>query len=288
MLASRGYPLVCLMPFLKIARAQGATIDLETATAKGTGTLPWDVTFRLFDEAMSQLTTASHHELARQCLLTQPLFVAVSPFMASVSAFLTLLWRGAVDVTMSTKSSYEMSPTHHELRIDSTELGRGLGYHQISGLVAQHAPIVLGAPSMEVLEWECSPQTLRVRLTPPLELSSTERMELASRASLNTILQTLQLLGPAAVSVMREGALVFPGKEQVVLEAAQLSADWGLTPTEARVAVSIAEGRSPGEIASELSIAVGTVRVHLKHIYDKRDIANQRELVTRIQEWRVA
>ncbi|MYE35888.1 MAG: helix-turn-helix transcriptional regulator [Gemmatimonadales bacterium] len=56
----------------------------------------------------------------------------------------------------------------------------------------------------------------------------------------------------------------------------------GLTPTESRVAVALAAGRSAAEISQTLGVAEGTVRVHLKHAYRKLGIKGQTELARRI------
>jgi DNA-binding CsgD family transcriptional regulator len=53
----------------------------------------------------------------------------------------------------------------------------------------------------------------------------------------------------------------------------------GLTPAEARVAETIASGRSPEEAAADLGIALSTVRHHLKRTHEKLDVRRQSELV---------
>lgn len=102
-----------------------------------------------------------------------------------------------------------------------------------------------------------------------------------------TILTALELLGPIAAGAIRDGTLAFPGRQEAFDEVARLSTDWKLTPTEARVTLSLAEGRSPKAVADELDITVGTVRVHLKQVYAKTDTAGQRELVSRLSSWRL-
>lgn len=54
---------------------------------------------------------------------------------------------------------------------------------------------------------------------------------------------------------------------------------YGLTTTEADVAVRIARGADPKEISDELSISITTVRKHLQHVFDKTDTHRQAELV---------
>ena len=52
-----------------------------------------------------------------------------------------------------------------------------------------------------------------------------------------------------------------------------------LTPTEARVAVRVAQGEAPAEVAAVLGIAVATVRTHLKRVFDKTSTTGQAQVV---------
>ena len=61
-----------------------------------------------------------------------------------------------------------------------------------------------------------------------------------------------------------------------------VSAVLGLTPAQSRVAVAVADGISPTEIAAMSGRAEGTVRHHLKEIFSTLRINRQAELVRRI------
>jgi DNA-binding CsgD family transcriptional regulator len=61
--------------------------------------------------------------------------------------------------------------------------------------------------------------------------------------------------------------------------AALLRRLYGLTTTEAEVAVRIARGAELKEISDELSVSITTVRKHLQHVFDKTDTHRQAELV---------
>ena len=56
----------------------------------------------------------------------------------------------------------------------------------------------------------------------------------------------------------------------------------GLTPTESRVAVMLAEGGTVQEIAAAIGRKVPTIRWHVRHIFKKLDINRQAELVRRV------
>ena len=53
---------------------------------------------------------------------------------------------------------------------------------------------------------------------------------------------------------------------------------YGLTPAETQVAISIANGVSPGDIASSNDVAISTVRSQLKAVYSKVGVNSQAEL----------
>ena len=72
---------------------------------------------------------------------------------------------------------------------------------------------------------------------------------------------------PWAAQAESELARVAPGREQAEL-----------TPTEARIARLIAEGRRNREIAGELFISVATVEAHLTRIYRKLHVRSRTEL----------
>ncbi|WP_129793837.1 helix-turn-helix transcriptional regulator [Sphingosinicella sp. CPCC 101087] len=66
--------------------------------------------------------------------------------------------------------------------------------------------------------------------------------------------------------------------EERIAEAAR--ALFGLTPAEARVSAALALGRTVTGIAGEQRVSVGTVRTHVKRIFDKAGVTSQVELVS--------
>ena len=56
----------------------------------------------------------------------------------------------------------------------------------------------------------------------------------------------------------------------------------GLTPTEFRVALALRDGQSPASIGQSLSMAMPTVRTHLRNIYAKTGLRGMHELTHRL------
>lgn len=66
--------------------------------------------------------------------------------------------------------------------------------------------------------------------------------------------------------------------------AAAAEEDKPLTPREREIVSSVARGLRNREIAEQLHIAEGTVKIHLHHIYDKLRVKGRVELVLLAQE----
>ncbi len=60
---------------------------------------------------------------------------------------------------------------------------------------------------------------------------------------------------------------------------------YGLTPTEAQVAAYVCSGLGPKQIAEQCEITVGTVRTHLRHIFDKSGARGQAGLVAKLSAY---
>jgi DNA-binding CsgD family transcriptional regulator len=58
----------------------------------------------------------------------------------------------------------------------------------------------------------------------------------------------------------------------------------GLTSREQEVLALVAEGRSNAEIAADLWITAGTVRVHLEHVYAKLGVGSRTAALARVRE----
>ena len=85
----------------------------------------------------------------------------------------------------------------------------------------------------------------------------------------------------ASLGARRAVALVFienPLRE-VRISARELNLCFGLTPAEARVALAIANGQSPAEIAAEHGCAVKTIRTQMESVFTKAGVRRQSQLV---------
>jgi DNA-binding CsgD family transcriptional regulator len=70
------------------------------------------------------------------------------------------------------------------------------------------------------------------------------------------------------------------------LDGALLTALFGFTPTEQRVALLLAQGWDAAEIAIQLQVQVNTVRSHIKQLLTKSNSRRQAEFVARV--WHTA
>ena len=81
-------------------------------------------------------------------------------------------------------------------------------------------------------------------------------------------------LGVAVLLIVRQPT----EDEERIAEAAR--ALFGLTPAEARVSAGLALGRNVAGIAGAQRVSVGTVRTHVKRIFDKAGVSSQVELAS--------
>ncbi len=284
--SATGYPGISLLVLSNLAKEHGVEFTPPSGVLEQL-TVPWPRALSVMDEIHDAMDEATREAVVREFVTSHPLIRALAPLTAGVNAWLSLFWTLSRGVTTPQAFAYEQTEQHHELRISMEHVGPGNGYLQFTRLAAKYGPLAVGVAPMKELECDCTPMHLRVRFEAPLDVSSADRKQTASGIPLTTILTALELLGPLASGVIRDGTLALPGREEAFDEVARLSTDWKLTPTEARVTLSLAEGLSPKQVADELAVAVGTVRVHLKHVYAKTETSGQRELVTRVSSWRL-
>lgn len=82
-------------------------------------------------------------------------------------------------------------------------------------------------------------------------------------------------LGPAAAAAL----FIASAHAHAHVPADALALLYNLTPAEARICESIAEGRKLSEIARQIGVATSTVRTHLLRIFDKTGVNRQTDLV---------
>ncbi|MCV0396317.1 MAG: response regulator [Rhizobiaceae bacterium] len=89
------------------------------------------------------------------------------------------------------------------------------------------------------------------------------------------------LAAPKTVEGPKPAVIIFladPERRPQLRE--EMLATWfGLTPTESQVALRIAEGARPGEIATALGVSETTIAYHMRNIFQKTDTHRQVELV---------
>jgi DNA-binding CsgD family transcriptional regulator/PAS domain-containing protein len=101
------------------------------------------------------------------------------------------------------------------------------------------------------------------------------------RRSLSVMVAPLRAQSVPGLPEQSGLAVVFVTDPEFTLQADTevLRQLWGLTPTEAAIAVKMASGASIPEIADQLAISGGTVRWHVKHVMAKTDTKRQSNLV---------
>ena len=290
------YPAISLLSAILALRRIGVEsahrLEGVTEDELRTGAQQWvgSPTAARYYDAILELTSDDQRlALVREFVLLNPMIRTLAMFVPTLNEWLRLFWLVSGKYTVPFGLSYEVSKGGHVLScsVPTTEMP-GYGFLLLTHLSATQVPLVVGAPPLETRHLECTERELRAEYdVPALELGSPERIAQASELPLSAIFQSLELLGQGFNTALRDGLLAFPTELAPLLdEAAVLGSDWHLTPTEARVALALAEGRSPTEVGIELDITVATVRVHLKHLYAKTDTANQRELIDRVTAWR--
>ena len=84
-------------------------------------------------------------------------------------------------------------------------------------------------------------------------------------------------------SISEACAPVLPGEDPLKGTCEVVAAQRGLSPRETEVLYLLAQGRSRTFIQSELYLSDGTVKTHIRHIYQKLDVHSKQELISLIQ-----
>lgn len=293
--ARREYPAMSLLSALVALRRVGveSAHRLEGVTEaellSGARVLvPWASAARYYDAVVELTSDQQRVAMVREFVLFNPVIRTLGLFSSTLNEWLRLFWRVSQGYSFPFELRYEAQADRHTLscRVPPEEPPAS-GFLLLTHLSATQVPLVVNAPALRTVELECSERVLTaVYEVPVLELGSPERIAAASCLSLGSVFQSLELLGLGVAEARQQGLTFPPHLAQQIDEASLLAVTWHLTPTEARVALALGDGQTPAQIALDLSVAVATVRVHLKHVYAKTETANQRELVERVRAWR--
>ena len=90
------------------------------------------------------------------------------------------------------------------------------------------------------------------------------------------LLRRMQKMGEASVALRDD-------TDPLVAACETIASARGLSPREGEVLLLLAQGRSRTFIQSELFLADGTVKTHIRHIYQKLDVHSKQELISLIQ-----
>ena len=89
----------------------------------------------------------------------------------------------------------------------------------------------------------------------------------------------MQLDGRGRLDDAAALGLVIDLASQTRIDPAVVAAALGLTGTESRVAVLLAEGKTVREVAEAAGRLESTIRTHVKHMFAKHGLARQADLV---------
>lgn len=89
-------------------------------------------------------------------------------------------------------------------------------------------------------------------------------------------------LAPQAAMDVAEGRA--EGRNPIDLRCEVLASEWGLTQRESEILSLLAYGRSQPAIAKELYVSTETVKVHVRHIYEKSGVHSREALLDLLQK----
>ncbi len=95
------------------------------------------------------------------------------------------------------------------------------------------------------------------------------------------LLRRMQRMGQTALA---SGASEMPDEDPLAATCSRVATERGLSPRETEVLLLLARGRSRTFIQSELFLSDGTVKTHIRHIYQKLNVHSKQELISLIQE----
>lgn len=216
-----------------------------------------------------------------------PTWRAAAQFAGGVEGWLDLFWK----TSPTLHPVMEVRWSRHEDRLVlEAQLTPGLSpsrwWFSLLLEAGRHAPTIIGDQPLEVRNSSSSETHLTAVFSSPPRRSRPMRTR-PTDIPLSTIFEGIRLLTQTTVlDSFRDGALP-AGVTPVADGPVAVAAHFKLTPAEGRVLKELVEGLAPIEIASHLGLAVGTVRVHLRHVFAKTRTRGQRELLRLVEQWTI-
>ena len=238
-----------------------------------------------FFAVVDDVTGDQHRDAvaARWCTL-HPTLRALSVLAATPLGWLDLCWRAldalhplaahawhAEDDGALTLRVRPWSPSGASSSTTKKETAAWLRW---AHAIAQQAPLAIGATALRPVHMLVDDDGLVARYAIAQSVSAAARVARATGVPLRCILQTLAALPVDVVAAVNDDV---DDGDDVALAA--FSRRHGLTAAEARVVCLLHDGLAPAEVARELDITTGTVRVHLKRAYAKTGARGQRALL---------
>ncbi|MXP48259.1 hypothetical protein GRI43_12760 [Altererythrobacter luteolus] len=93
------------------------------------------------------------------------------------------------------------------------------------------------------------------------------------------------ILRSSAYNDTTVGVLAYDSENKADAEFASLEEAFGLTPAEANVVHAMVNGYSAAEIAEDRNLSINTVRVHLRHCYEKLGVSSREQLWRKIHPY---
>ena len=93
------------------------------------------------------------------------------------------------------------------------------------------------------------------------------------------------ILRSSAYNETMVGVLAYDSENETDAEFASLEEAFGLTPAEANVVHAMVNGYSAAEIAEDRNLSINTVRVHLRHCYEKLGVSSREQLWRKIHPY---
>lgn len=252
----------------------------EPEDLRGRRWVPWSEAANFSDRLILPLSDSVTEHLGAEYARSHPLAQAFgSAFLDSrrfMSAYL-IATKAAAASYASVQSSIGETRIDLACRLKPGLGAAGAGVFRVSGYAVAHACAAVGLPPLEIEKFDWTPTRLDLVLRlPAAKHRNYTGLGIADVVDgLRTLRNAMMGLSDAGNPDLRE-----------VQDGLPLQRALSLTRGELRVATRLADGLTPREASAGLGIAYETVRTHLRRIYAKLEVANQRELADLVNHTR--